>query len=156
MKRLLFAVLTAFAVLPAMSQQVFGEIRQKAQQIVDNPSTPATTRQINQFKVDALNYLVMKMKQEMPDSSALILDKQAFGLHQFLNLYAHTMLSVRQLPQKIQVERMRVFIDASINAPFFRDRDDELVLAYFRDENCITRFSLDTDWQQAYVLAAKT
>ncbi len=156
MKRLFLGLLLAtVTTVGASAQQVFLEMRNKAQAIVSNPSTAVMVRQLNQFKVDALNYMGMKMKEEMPDSSAAFLDRQAYAMHAFLTHYMQTLLAHRTAPQKVQVEYIRHYVDASISNPLFRDSDHELVLAYYADGNSLTRFSLDTDWQRA-LLAVST
>ena len=155
MNRFLLGLFMAFAItMSANAQQVFTEIRNKAQATVSDPNTAVMVRQINQFKVDALNYMAMKMREVMPDSSATYLDRQAYAMHTFLTLYMKTMLAQRTAPQKIQIEHMKLFIDASISNPLFRDNDHDLVLAYYAESDCITRFSLDTDWQRAYIAVA--
>lgn len=156
MKRLILSlVVAATATLSTHAQQVFLEIRDKAQATAADTHTAAMVRDINQFKVDALNYMAMKMKEQMPDSSAAFLDRQAYAMHSFISTYMKTLLAHRSDPQKIQVEYMKLFIDASISNPLFNDNDHDVVLAYYTTADCLTRFSLDTDWQRA-LLAVTT
>ena len=154
-KTLLSALLLlSLATAEANAQQVYMEIREKAQQQAADPNSASVVKEINSFKVDALNYLAMKMKEEMPDSSAFYLDRQAYALHQFLGLYMRTMLSHQADPQKIQVDYIKLFMDASYSNPLFNDTDKDLVLAYFANGKSITRFSLDTDWSKAHLAAS--
>lgn len=155
MKKIILSIVLLATLAPteASAQQVYLEIREKAQQLADDPNSASTVKEINRFKVDALNYLAMKMKEEMPDSSATYLDRQAYALHLFLGLYMKTMLSHRADPQKIQVGYIKLFMDASYSNPLFQDNDKDLVLAYFSDGESLTRFSLDTDWLKAHLAA---
>lgn len=156
MKRLVFSILLGlFSASAINAQQVFLEIRDKAQAMANDPHSASIVKDINRFKVDALNYMVIKMREQMPDSTAHYLDQQAYALHSFLSLYMKTMLAHRNDPQKLQVTYLKLFMDASYTNPLFRDEDQELVLAYFNNGECVTRFSLDTDWCKAYILSSR-
>lgn len=152
MKRILLAffLLTA-SLTPAHAQKVFAEIRDKAKSIAENPNANELIRKVNQFKVDELNYMVMKMKEEMPDSSTIFLDKQAFAMNQFVNTYLQKLVDLSSQPKVLQVKLTRLFMDASYSNPLFHDSDKELVLTYYNDAESIIRFSLDTDWRRANV-----
>ena len=106
------------------------------------------------FKLEALNYLAIKMKEEFPDSSADLLDKEALSLNVFMTNYTRSLVESRNMPANHQKKIIRAYMDASYSNPLFNDRDTELVLSYFNDASSLTRFSLDTDWRRA-VLAAK-
>jgi len=134
------------------AQNVYTQIRQKALAVVSDASSNATVRQYCQFKVDALDYMAMKMKEKMPDSTATFLDKQALALNQFTSLYMQALFDHRTDPANYQVKLIKLFIDASISNPLFHDNDRELTLSYFANADSPTRFSLDTDWQRAYIV----
>ncbi len=155
MKRLfILIIMTSLLQLNMQAQDVFYSIRSKAQAAVDNPATIPMLKQFNQFKLDALNYLVMKMKEEMPDSTATFLDKEAYALNNFISLYLTTIIENRTMPNAYQVKLVKVFMDASYSNPLFNDEDKELTLAYYADGNSVTRFSLDTDWRLAFIAAS--
>ncbi len=153
MKKIIFLLLLTI-VLPMQAQDVYLSIRQKAIAAVENPQTLPMLKDLNQFKVDALDYLSIKMKEEMPDSSATFLDKEAYALHNFLNLYMRTILDNRDMPKAHQVKIVKLFMDASYSNPLFNDTEKQLTMAYFSDGNSMTRFVLDTDWRLAYLAAA--
>ena len=52
------------------AQEVFNELRQKNKAITENPQSSGLVRSISQFKLDALNYLVIKMQEETATSPA--------------------------------------------------------------------------------------
>ncbi len=136
------------------AQDVYLSLREKAVAAVEDPQTPMLLKKLNQFKLDALDYMVIKMKEVMPDSSAFYLDKEAYALHNFLNLYMRTIIDNQNMPAAHQVNIVKLFMDASYSNPLFNDSDKELTLAYYADGSSMTRFSLDTDWRLAFIAAA--
>lgn len=154
MKKLLFLLMMFLTVSTTMqAQDIYNFIRENAQKSVNDPKTEPMLRNMNQFKLDALNYMAMKMKQEMPDSTVTFLDNQAYALNNFMNLYMRTVIDNMKQPKAYQVKFIKLFMDASYSNPLFNDEDKELVLSYFSDGSNMTRFSLDTDWRRAYIAA---
>ncbi len=150
MKKLLFILmLICAAVSSSYAQEVYNEIHRKAKSILDNPQTNDMVKQINQFKCDALEYMAIKMREQMPDSTVVFLDKQAFAMNNFVNFYIQQLLENRTQPQAQQIKITKLFMDASYSNPLFHDKDTELVLTYYADSKSLTRFSLDTDWRRA-------
>jgi hypothetical protein len=155
MKRLFLIVLTIMAIATSSSaQEIYYEIRSKAQEDLLNPATPPLIKQFSNFKVEALNYMAIKMKEEMPDSSATLLDKEALALNTFLTIYTNALVKNSQMPPAHQVKVIGAFMDASYGNPLFNDPDKDLVLVFFKNGDSMTRFSLDTDWRRA-VLAVQ-
>lgn len=148
----LLVLLSVSATLPA--QEIYTEIRRTAQNKVNDPCADLLVRKFSMFKLEALNYLAIKMKEEFPDSSADLLDKEALSLNVFMTNYTRSLVESRNMPANHQKKIIRAYMDASYSNPLFNDRDTELVLSYFNDASSLTRFSLDTDWRRA-VLAAK-
>lgn len=142
-------MLVCTAASSSCAQEVYNEIHNKAKSILENPQTNDMVKQINQFKCDALEYMAIKMREQMPDSTVAFLDKQAFAMNNFVNFYIQQLLENRTQPQAQQIKVTKLFMDASYSNPLFHDNDTELVLAYFADSKSLTRFSLDTDWRRA-------
>ena len=151
-KVILFALLAIATSMQA--QEAYNELRQKAKTTVNDPKTNAVVRQISQFKLDALNYMAIKMQEEMPDSSATFLDKQAIAMDNFVNFYVEKLIESTKLPNVQQVKMIKMFMDASYSNPLFNDKDTELVLSYYNSAQSMTRFSLDTDWRKAVAAIA--
>ena len=86
MKKFLLVCMLTLS-MSMQAQEVFNELRQKNKAIVENQQNNEVIRQISQFKLDALNYLVIKMQEEMPDSSAYYLDVQAYSMNAYVTLY---------------------------------------------------------------------
>ena len=133
----------------AYSQEVYRELRQKASSTVSDQKSNALVKQISQFKLDALNYMAIKMREQMPDSSATFLDKQAIAMDNFVNFYVEKLIESTKRPNVDQVKMIKMFMDASYSNPLYNDNDKELVLSYYNRADCLTRFSLDTDWPRA-------
>lgn len=152
-KTLLGIAFCGFFSVAAQAQNVYNEIREKSQTAVTN-ATNDVVKQINQFKVDALDYMLIKMREQMPDSTTAFLDKQAFAMNNFINYYIQQITEIHSMPQAYQVKVMQLFMDASLSNPLFDDTDKELTLGYFANSNCLTRFSLDTDWRKASAAVA--
>ena len=151
-KVILFALLAIATSMQA--QEAYNELRQKAKTTVNDPKTNAVVKQISQFKLDALNYMAIKMQEEMPDSSATFLDKQAIAMDNFVNFYVEKLIESTKLPNVQQVKMIKMFMDASYSKPLFNDKDTELVLSYYNSAQSMTRFSLDTDWRKAVAAIA--
>ncbi len=150
MKRILmFLAITAGMASVSAAQEVYNEVRNSAQTAVRTTGN-SLVKQINQFKLDALDYLLIKMREQLPDSTTAFLDKQAFALNNFIAFYLQQMVDIGALPKTQQVKILQLFMDASVSNPLFNDPDHELTQGYYADSKCLTRFSLDTDWRRAY------
>ena len=153
MKKLILLALLAIATT-AQGQEAYNELRQKAKTTISNPNANAVVKQISQFKLDELNYMAMKMREVMPDSSATFLDKQAIAMDNFVNFYIEKLIESTKQPNVEQVKMIKMFMDASYSNPLFEDKDTELVLSYYNSADSMTRFSLDTDWRKAVAAIA--
>ena len=151
-KVILFALLAIATSMQA--QEAYNELRQKAKATVADPKTNAVVKQISQFKLDALNYMAIKMQEVMPDSSVTFLDKQAIAMDNFVNFYVEKLIESTKKPNVQQVKMIKMFMDASYSNPLFNDKDTELVLSYYNSAQSMTRFSLDTDWRKAVAAIA--
>jgi hypothetical protein len=153
MKKLILLALLAIATT-AQGQEAYNELRQKAKTTVNDPKTNNVVKQISQFKLDALNYMAIKMREVMPDSSVTFLDKQAIAMDNFVNFYVEKLIESTKKPNVEQVKMIKMFMDASYSNPLFNDKDTELVLSYYNSADSMTRFSLDTDWRKAVAAIA--
>ena len=154
MKKILLASLLMLS-MNMQAQEVFNELRQKNKSIVENPQSNELVKKISQFKLDALNYMVIKMQEEMPDSTVDYLDRQAYAMNAFVSFYIEKLIKLNNMPQSLQVEMTKMFMDASYSNPLFKDKDKDLTLSYYNCGECLTRFSLDTDWPRALAAITK-
>ena len=150
MKKTLFIIMVALSFsLTTKAQEIYSEIRKFASEHVNNPAENELVKKINRFELDALDYMGMKMKEVMPDTTATFLDDQAYALYTYINLYSRTLVDISTQPKAYQIKVIRLFMDASYSNPLFNDPDKDIVLSYFSNGDSITRFSLDTDWRRA-------
>lgn len=155
MKKILIMLAMLMATGATLSaQDVYNEVRRKAQAALDDDTTNSVVRKISQFKADALDYMLIKMREDMPDSTTAFLDHQAYALNEYVGVYLRMVMGVRDKSKDEQVAVLKLFMDASYSNPLFNDPDTELTLSYFNDESCLTRFSLDTDWRKAMAAVA--
>lgn len=152
MKKLILSIVALLCMnVGSNAQSVYNEIRDKVKAEVENSDSNGLIRQINQFKLDALDYLMMKMREQMPDSTTAFLDRQAYAMNSFVNHFIKNILESNDKPEKQQIEMIKQFMDASYSNPLFNDTDTELTLSYYSNAASPTRFSLDTDWRKALV-----
>ncbi|MCR5711155.1 MAG: hypothetical protein K6G46_01730 [Prevotella sp.] len=154
MKKILL-VLMLFVGMTVQAQEVFNELRQKNKTVVENPQSSAIARGISQFKLDALNYLAIKMQEEMPDSSVYFLDNQAISMNEYVTYYIQKLVQYNEMPKALQEEMTKMFMEASKSNPLFKDKDKEMVLSYYNNGESLIRFSLDTNWEKALAYIKK-
>lgn len=149
MKKYLFTIITVMSMAyNASSQTVYNEVKNKAAGLATDNSANGMIRMINQFKVDALDYLLLKMREQMPDSAANYLDKQAYAMNNFVNFYIQTIVENQKMPDAYQAKILETFKNVSMAYPLFYDTDKEITHAYISN-NTMMPFSLDTDWRMA-------
>ncbi len=150
MKRILLSLAIILGLTNmAAAQSIYDEVKSNAQTAVQTSSNELV-KQINQFKLDALDYLLIKMREQTPDSTTAFLDKQAYALNGFIAFYIQQIVNMSTMPEAQKVKTVQLFMDASLSNPLFNDTDKELTQGYFANPNSITRFSLDTDWRRAF------
>ena len=125
-----------------------------ATRIVNSPTSSFLNTQIAQFKRTALIYIKSKAFERTDSVPAKFLNTQAYYLTEFLNLFFAEMIKIKDLPEKARKQRILRFMDASACNPHYHDPDEETTLSFVENGGEVTPFSLDTDWQKAY-LAAK-
>ena len=150
MKRILFIlILLCGWGISLSAQEVYQEIMRLSKKVAEDKTKDLETRKVATFKVDELKYMVMKMRELMPDSTVRVLDVQAYAMYDFVNLFLRRLGEAKKKSAKEAV--IARFRTASINNSRFNDMDRDLVLSYYDNSNYLTRFSLDTDWVKALV-----
>ena len=157
MKRLFLFLIMALAMSgQAAAEDVANEIIKLSKAIVDDTKQDLQTRRIAYFKVNVINYMKMKVRDEvLRDTNDLkvfnenmkMLNEQSYAMYQFVNLFVKRLAESNKKEAKEVV--MTRFRNASINNPLFNDMDLDLVLSYYNNPEYLTRFSLDTDWMKA-------
>ena len=115
--------------------------------VAEDRSRSLTTRKIATFKVDELNYMAMKARELMPDSTMRMLDVQALAMYDYVELF------IKQLTIESKKRERKAVIDLfkriTLENPRYFDMDKELIMSYINTEGYLTQFSLDTDWVKA-------
>jgi hypothetical protein len=129
------------------SQEVYSKIMQMSKDVAEDRSRSLTTRKIATFKVDELNYMAMKARELMPDSTMRMLDVQALAMYDYVELF------IKQLTIESKKRERKAVIDLfkriTLENPRYFDMDKELIMSYINTEGYLTQFSLDTDWVKA-------
>lgn len=138
------------------AQEVFKEVLRMAQEDLKNPKSTLEMKKIATFKIDELSYMSMKVREELltdttdianMNENIKLLNEQAVALYEFITIFTERMGKARKSKERELTNAK--FKKISIENPLFNDMDKELVLSYFDNPNCITQFSLDTDWVKA-------
>ncbi len=140
----------------AKAQDVANEIKRISKLVVDDQKQDLQSRRIAYFKVNVVDYLKMKVRDEvLKDTNDLkvfndniaMINEQSYAMYEFVNLFVKRLSEANKEEAKdIVVAR---FKNASLNHPLFNDMDLELVQSYVNNEEYLTRFSLDTNWVKA-------
>lgn len=154
MSRILLIILFSTFSICSQAQEVYDMVLDNATRIVNSPTSSFLNTQIAQFKRTALIYIKSKAFERTDSVPAKFLNTQAYYLTEFLNLFFAEMIIIKDLPEKARKQRILRFMDASACNPLFHDPDEETTLSFVENGGEVTPFSLDTDWQKAY-LAAK-
>lgn len=155
MKKLFFLLLLVSVTSVARAQEIYNRVMESAERTINNPNSIFAATRIAQFKKTALVYIHTKARETMPEVEGRFLDTQAYYLSEFVSLFFDALFEAKGISTEKQQDRIQLFMDASKSNPLFCDPDKELVDAYIIEGNQLTPFSLDTDWQKAY-MAAKT
>lgn len=148
MKRALTSlILSCMLTATVQAQEVYSEVYKLSKKVADSVQLDVETRKIATFKVDALEYMAYKAAEQMPDSSMHMLDRQAYALYDFINFYLQKLSTAQKKTDKDII--IATFRNASLNNSWFFDEDKQLVLSYYNNENYMTPFSLDTNWEKA-------
>ncbi|MBP3725737.1 MAG: hypothetical protein J6I60_00780 [Bacteroidaceae bacterium] len=148
MKHLIIALTVLLcSTLPVSAQEVYKEVLRLSEKTVANRELSVEVRKVAQFKVDALEYMLRKTRELMPDSNVTVLDYQAFALYDYVNLYTQQLAKNSKKKERQRI--MQLFQQCSLQNARFFDTDREITMAYVNSMQHITRFSLDTDWVAA-------
>lgn len=155
------AILLGFS-LQTKAQDVANEIKKISKSIADDQNKDLQSRRIAYFKVNAIDYLKMKMRDGMMNDSKntklyndniKMINEQSYAMYEYINLFIKKLAEAKQPEAKDAV--MNSFKTTSISNPLFNDTDLELVQSYVNNEDYLTRFSLDTNWVKALEIMRK-
>lgn len=147
MRKGLIVILFAFIGLANVhAQEVYKEIMRVSDSIAHDRKQTLEARKIATFEKDGLKYMAMRTQEQMGDSAISVVDRQAYAMYEFVNLFVKQLSRAGKENQREAV--ISKFKKASLENPRFNDMDKDLTLAYCNN-NYPTQFSLDTDWEKA-------
>lgn len=153
MKRYLLILFISLFSCAAHAQDVYNYVLDNATKVVNSPTSGFAQAQIAQFKRTALIYIKQKSFERTDSVPAKFLNTQAYYLSEFLSLFFKEILKDKKLSEAQRKDKIMLFMDASVGNPLFYDEDKETTLAFVNDSNELTPFSLDTNWQNAFLAA---
>lgn len=154
-KKLFILAFFTMALCPTGSaQEVYNYLLDSSTRTVNNPTSGFTATRIAQFKRTALIYMKSKAFETMPEVTEQFLNTQAYYLSEFITLFFNEILKDNKLDEKQRKEKIYLFMDASKCNPLFDDPDTETTDAYIIEGNELTPFSINTDWQKAWLAAS--
>ena len=151
MKKLILVTLlglTSFCTITA--QDVFNQVVKNAKTVLDDPKADDFMISVSQFKYTALQYLCnTAMKLNGGSVEGNFLDIQAYSLNHFIISYFSELAKAQNASNSTQKDIMKKYWRASTENPLFEDQDKETTDVFMDDPDCITPFSLNTDWEKA-------
>ena len=157
MKKLIFTTLMAaccFAQVQA--QELFKTVYEGALKVVNSADSDDEQVEIRHFIVTDLNYITMQCQQRgLHKDDFLFYDTQAVNLKCFIDDFFFNINKARSISQAKRLEVLRIYQEASLQNPLFRDSNHTSTHCYVNDKKSLTPFSLDTDWDKAYEQATK-
>lgn len=152
----LFLILFALNGFEGKAQEVYKMVLDNSTRTLNSPTAGFTQTQVAQFKQTALIYMRKKAFEQKDEAEiADLLNTQAYFLSEFISFFFDEILKSKRLSEDKRKKRIMLFMDASVSNPLFDDNDEETTLSFINSGGEITPFSLNTDWQKAY-LAAKS
>lgn len=151
MKKIVFSLVLAFCTFTAVdAQSLYKKVYDKAVSVVNDDKASDEEIQINQFMVTALNYITTQVQKRGLNKDSYFFDAQAVNLRSFVTDYLVNLETARGISSLKREQIIKCYKDASVKNVLFNDKDKEKVDAYMNDEQTLTPFSVDTDWEKAY------
>lgn len=157
MKKLFFsAFMLACCLSQVQAQELFKTVYEGALKVVNSSDSNDEQVQIRHFIVTDLNYITMQCQQRgLHKDDGQFYDSQAVNLKCFIDDYLYNITKARSISQAKRLEVLRVYQEASLQNPLFKDTDRNRTHCYVDDKAAFTPFSLDTDWDKAYAQATE-
>ena len=149
-KLVLIAVLGLLYVSPMKAQDIFDQVVNSAKLVIDDPQADPFILAVSRFKFSALQYIcTTAIKQNGGSVRGDFLDEQAYSLNHFIVSYFSDLSKAQKKNSNVQKEIMLQYWKASSENPMFSNQDHEITDAYINAPDCITPFSLNTNWVKA-------
>lgn len=148
-RRIALSLLLAATVGSAQAQELYNEVLNKAEAVVNNPKSDEVSIKVNHFKSTALRYTRNMALKTMPEVTTRFLDIQAYYLNDFLSRFFADLVTVQDSDERTRKEHIIMYVNASVGNPLFDKADAETAESFINDKDNLTPFSLNTDWEKA-------
>ena len=156
MKKIFFILsMLCFAWGNTNAQSLYKTVRDKANKVVNDLTANQDNRDVNQFKIMTLNYIVAQVSKRGINKDGLFYDSQAVSMTSFVDDCFFYAMKAGKISAAKKKQVLDCYKNASLAFPMFNDPDKKSTQMYVRKENTFTPFSLDTDWDKAYDKACK-
>ena len=135
--------------LSATSQEIYNEVLAKSEAIVNDPKASDINIKLNHFKSTALRYIRSTAHKQKKQVTASFLDVQAYYMSDFLGRFFKDLSTIQNSSEKKRKEYIMMYVNASVGNPLFENQDEEITECFIDDNNNLTPFSLNTDWEKA-------
>lgn len=149
-KKLCAIILTCTGLCSGIqAQELYNEVLQKAEKIVNDPRSDEVSVQVNHFKSTALRYTKNMAFKNRESVTTRFLDLQAYYLSDFLRRFFLEVGELQGSDTKTRKNRIWEYVNISVSNPLFDNADKKVAESFLKDEDCLTPFSLNTDWEKA-------
>lgn len=150
MKKLIIGACFVLVCLHANSQEVYNKLYNSATEVLNDPQAAEIKTKINYFYLTELNYLKAKAGAQMETVTTSFLDTQAYYLSEYVGAFFKDLSEAHRVSAECQKDITMAYINATLSNSLFEDSDTEKVHSFIGDQEYLTPFSLDTNWEKAY------
>lgn len=151
MKKIVLSMLTMVLFASSVNaQNLYRKVYDDATAVVNSANASEDELQLNQFKITCLNYINMMVQKQNLKKDNYFFDAQAVSLTSFVTDFQVNLYKARSISSEKRLEIIKLYQDATLNNPLFKDTDKERTMCYVNDMISSTPFCLDTDWEKAY------
>lgn len=149
-KILIIALMGIISTGNIKAQEVFNQVVNNAKLVLEDPRADSFLTAVSQFKYTAMQFLcTTAIKQKGGPVEANMLDRQALALNNFIISYFRELGKAQKSSDSAQKDIMKRFWRACNENPMFENQDREITDAFINDPDCITPFSINTNWVMA-------
>ena len=148
-KIMIIALMGLMAIGEARSQEIYNQVVANAKQVIDDPKSDSFIIAVAQFKYTAMQYLCSTAIKQNGQVEGDLLDRQAVALNNFIISYFGELVKAQKSSDSTQKDIMKRYWRACNNNPMFANQDREITDAFINDPDCITPFSINTNWELA-------
>lgn len=131
------------------AQQLYNEVLQKAEKVVNDPRADEVSIKVNHFKSTALRYTKTMAFKTRESVTTQFLDLQAYYLSDFLTRFFKELSGMQDSDEKARKTCVWEYVNISVSNPLFETADKDLTESFLKDKDNLTPFSLNTDWEKA-------